>query len=523
MKLNNVIAAAVAMLVPVVAATAAEPVQSIEINAQSLPFVRNVDDRYQSFQIGMSHLTGGETWRTYDANEKAAKPAASFDAVREARAPADLASPRLRKLASALAPFYLRYGGTTSNSVYFQDDDKPALAKAPAGFSVVLTRAGWKGGLDFAKAIDAKVVTGFAVSDGVRDANGVWTPRTAAPWLAYTRSIGGQIFAAEMFNEPNAPEPGRMPKGQAPEAFARDYAAFRSFIRKTDPEMKLVGPGTVTLGVSVPSLGAITAEQYLAAKPAPTFDIISYHFYGALAERCAPPRSPMGISADDALSEQWLARPDAQIRVEAKLRDQYAPGAPIWITETGAAACGGPRWQPTFLDTFRYLDSLARLAKQGVDAVITHALISGSNGILDEKTFLPNADYWAAVLWRRLMGNRVLDAGSIRPGLHVYAHCMRNTSGGVTLLAINLDDAPAEVKVSGTTERYELSAPALESGTVMLNGTPLVLDEHDNLPQMNAVRAKRGAVSVAPTSIAFIAMPEAGNASCKIDSKMVHQ
>lgn len=38
------------------------------IDAGALPFVREVDERFHSFQIGMSHLTGGETWRTYDEN-----------------------------------------------------------------------------------------------------------------------------------------------------------------------------------------------------------------------------------------------------------------------------------------------------------------------------------------------------------------------------------------------------------------------------------------------------------------------
>ena len=67
---------------------------------------------------------------------------------------------------------------------------------------MALTREAWKGAVDFAKAVDAKILTSFANSEGVRDANHAWTPRMAAPWLAYTRSIGGEIYAAELFNEP---------------------------------------------------------------------------------------------------------------------------------------------------------------------------------------------------------------------------------------------------------------------------------------------------------------------------------
>ena len=512
---NLMIAAALMAAPPSTSLAAAD--ETVSIDAGRLPLVREIDERFQSFQIGMSHLTGGETWRAYDSKQNGQSEAPKeFSAVREPRPPADLTHPRLRILAAALGPFYVRYGGTTSNSVYFQDDDEPKLAKVPDGYTVVLTRAAWKGGLEFAKAVDAKVVTGFTVSSGVRDSSDAWTPRIAAPWLAYTRSIGGEIYAAELFNEPNAPEPGRMPKGQSASDFARDFAAFRSFMDRTAPNVKLAGPGVATLGVPVPvsSLEHTTPEQYMTADPKPTFDIVSYHFYGALAERCAPADSPVGISVDQALSEQWLARPDNQLQKHRALRDRHAPGAPIWLTETGAAACGGTKWQPTFLDTFRYLDTQARLAKQGLDAIFTHALISGSNGVIDEKTLQPNADYWAALLWRKLMGTRVLDAGPTQPGLHVYAHCQRGASGGVTVLAINLDKTPAKLDVSGPADLYALTATELQSKTVLLNGQPLALGADDTLPVLEATRVSAKHVTLAPTSVNFLTLSKANNASC---------
>jgi heparanase 1 len=513
---NLIIAAALVAAASNATLAAAE--EAVSIDAGRLPWVRNIDERFQSFQIGMSHLTGGETWRSYDSAQQDGKSDApkDFAAVREPRPPADLSNPRLRTLAAALGPFYVRYGGTTSNSVYFQDDDELRLAKAPEGYSVVLTRTAWKGGLEFAKAVDAKVVTGFTVSSGVRDSSGAWTPRIAAPWLAYTRAIGGEIYAAELFNEPNAPEPGRMPKGQSASDFARDFAAFRSFMDQAAPNMKLAGPGVATLGVPVPvsSLEHTTPEQYMAADPKPTFDIVSYHFYGALAERCAPPDSPVGISVDQALSEAWLARPDNQFQRHKALRDRHAPGAPIWLTETGAAACGGTQWQPTFLDTFRYLDTQARLAKQGLDAIFTHALISGSNGVIDEKSLQPNADYWAALLWRKLMGTRVLDAGPMQPGLHMYAHCQRGASGGITVLAINMKKTPAKFDFSGPADLYALTATELQSKTVRLNGQPLALGADDTLPVLKPTRVKAKLVTLAPTSVNFIVLPKAKNASC---------
>ena len=499
------------------AASGGMPAQgrTIRIQEDALPAGLRMDDRFQSYQLGMSHLTGGDTWRSYDALPKDAKPRPGGDlsAVREAREATDLASPRLRTLVAALGPFYIRYGGTTSNAVYFQDDDNPKLAQAPDGYKTVLTRARWKEAVEFAKAVDAKIVTGFSVGPGVRDADGNWTPRHAAPWVEYTHSIGGEIYAAEMYNEPNLASHDQLVKDYTPARFARDFAQFRRFAAEKAPRMKVVGPGDVQTGpTKMP--GFPTGDQFFTASPAPKFDIVSYHYYPALAERCAPAGSPMGITPDQALSEEWLARQDGPLAERKALRDRFAPGATIWNTETGAASCGGPKWQPTFRDVFRYLDSNARLAKQGLGAMFTHALISGSNGVIDEKTFLPNPNYWGALLWRRFMGTQILDAGPIQPGLHVYAHCQRGMPGGVTLLAINLEPTSASVEVRGRASIYAMTAKDLDSSTLLLNGKPLVLGVDDTLPAISPVRLQGTRVKLAPSSVNFITLPSARNPSC---------
>jgi len=46
------------------------------------------------------------------------------------------------------------------------------------------------------------VVTSFAISRGVRDANSMWTPVEANKFLSDTKAVGGSIAAAEMFGEP---------------------------------------------------------------------------------------------------------------------------------------------------------------------------------------------------------------------------------------------------------------------------------------------------------------------------------
>lgn len=513
-KLAIMLAAISVAIVPVPALRAAPANESIAIRASTLPYVRTVDERFQSYQIGFSHLTGGETWKAFDA--LGGQPGKSIAEVREPRAPTDLSNRRLRDLTVALAPFYLRYSGTTANNVYFQDDDRPRLDSAPEGFKVVLTRERWREALDFAAAVNAKVVTSFTISRGVRDAEHNWTPRVAAPWMAYTRAIGREIYAAELYNEPNAPEYPELPKGYSVEQFARDYATFAGFMAKAAPSVKLAGPGNAALGI--PGVEAImkpTPEDYAKAQPKPRFDIFSYHFYPVLSQRCAPATSPQSITEDKAMDPEFLARPDRQFQAIKALRDNHAPGAPIWLTETGGAACGGLSWQQTFRDMARYLDTQARLAKQGLDAIFTHALISGSNGVIDEKTFQPNASYWAAVLWRRLMGTRILDAGPLRPGLHLYAHCLRGVPGGVALLAINLESRERRLRLSGPAEVYALNANEPRSRTVLLNGRELAVTTDDTLPAMQPVSTQGRSLALPPLGNSFIALPKANNSACR--------
>ncbi len=118
----------------------------------------------------------------------------------------------------------------------------------------------------------------------------------------------------------------------------------------------------------------------------------------------------------------WLARPDSIYSFYIDLRDRFEPGKAVWITETADAASGGNPWAATFLDSFRYLDQLGRLACRGVALVFHNTLASSEYGLLDQKSFEPRPNCWAALLWRRLMGTTVLDADCTKAGLHLYAH-----------------------------------------------------------------------------------------------------
>jgi heparanase len=103
-------------------------------------------------------------------------------------------------------------------------------------------------------------------------------------------------------------------------------------------------------------------------------------------------------TADAALSEEWLARADRSYAYYGGLHDRFEPGRPAWITEIADAARGGNPWAATFLDSLRFLDQLARLAKQGVKVAFHNTLAASEYGLLDQSTFAPRLNYWAALL-----------------------------------------------------------------------------------------------------------------------------
>jgi heparanase len=487
-----------------------------------------IDERYQSYNIEMLEVTGGMFWKPYGssssiqtngATDRSGVPAGMDANLYEYRPPIDLSNSKLRKLAAALGPAYVRVSGTWANTMYFADAD-PTPSSPPTGFSGVLSREQWKGVVDFVVATGARIVTSMAVSPGVRDAAGVWIPGQARRFLDYTRSVGGDIAAAEFMNEPTMATMGGAPKGYDAEAFGRDFKLFASFARQVAPGMRILGPGSVgettasDAMIHYESQGTIATRDMLQ-QMGKDIDAFSYHHYGAASQRCAGTPGMPQTSADAALSEEWLARTDQTLAFYRNLRDEFEPGKPMWVTETADAACGGNPWASTFLDTFRYLDQLGRLATQGVQVVIHNTLAASDYGLLDQKTLKPRPNFWAALLWRRLMGTTVLDSDvKIAEGRHVYAHCLRGVPGGMTLLVINNSRDETGVEMPLESKRYTLSAEPLQNGDVSLNGTILKLAEHDNLPALVGAGTAAGPVSFAPATITFLAVEGAGNAAC---------
>jgi hypothetical protein len=498
------------LIVPVLAAVAlAAAPASAAIDPGALPAIGTVDPRFQSYNVEMVEVTGGRFWKPYRLGPP--KDAADRYAYRP---PIDLANPRLVKLARALGPAYVRVSGTWANNSWFAAGEDAPKAPPP-GFQQVLTRAQWRGVADFLKAVDGTLVTSFAGSAGTRDARGVWQPAQMIALMRYSRDLGMPVAAASYMNEPNLVELTGAPKGYSAADYARDFDLFARTLRAEMPGAKVIGPDSVGGGglerLAAEAKLTVLSNAEMMAKARERLDAVAYHHYGGLSERCAT-SGPLAVTPDTAFDPTWLARSDETLAYYLALRDAHAPGAPLWLTETAQAACGGSRWAARFEDVPRYLDQLGRLAAQGVQTVMHNTLAASDYGLLDEETFAPRPNYWAALLWSRLMGTTVL-AAPAQPGasLRLYAHCLKGRSGGVALLAINLAAEGATLDFTGRGDLHLLEG---EDQEARLNGTALALGPDDALPALHG-RPVSGPRQLPPRSIAFLTLPDAANPACR--------
>ncbi|MDQ3846352.1 MAG: hypothetical protein M3342_20435, partial [Bacteroidota bacterium] len=108
---------------------------TINIKPKEMKHIGSVDERYQSYNVEMVEVVGGEFWRPYKMMDSlpSSKAASAYDVSQKNEqmyrklAPVNLADKRLLNLAKGLAPTYVRVSGTWANAVYFQDNDEPPV------------------------------------------------------------------------------------------------------------------------------------------------------------------------------------------------------------------------------------------------------------------------------------------------------------------------------------------------------------------------------------------------------------
>jgi hypothetical protein len=204
--------------------------------------------------------------------------------------------------------------------------------------------------------------------------------------------------------------------------------------------------------------------------------------------------------------------------------DMDLPGAEVWLGETSSCQCGGqPGISNAFVSGFYWLDELGQMARRGTKVVVRQSLTGADYGLLAEPSLEPTPDYFNTVLWRTLMGTKVLSATTPLSTLRAYAHCTAPgapdaRAGAVTVVLLNLDDAATQSVrfdgVAGSQLDLYLLTGALDSTTTSLNGETLAVAVDGSLPSFAPV-ATTGSVALPPRSYAFVVLPDAAAPACQ--------
>ncbi|MBQ9749133.1 MAG: beta-glucuronidase [Clostridia bacterium] len=502
--------------------------QYIKLNTQDLKPLRTVDERLVSYNIEMTEVTGGTFWKAYTEGQIAGTEAFkvsdvslnNFTAMADLMQyypPIDLYNERLRELAKKLGAAWVRVSGSWATKTYY-DFDGTTGGKAPAGYQSVLTKEQWIGVLDFVKAVNGKLLISVSNCEGDHPNGGALDLTQTRKIFDFSHEYGVDIDAAEFMNEPNMLAMSGAPKGYTAEDFVRDQDIFNAWVKEHYPDCLLVGPCSLgdgamgnldmkQMGAGIGAMMKICTTNDLMNGAKVPLDVFSYHYYNGISERLASIMPGGHWDGSEAHTDAYLSVAPANAKVYAPLRDQYVPGGQMWVTESGDAGGGGDTWASTYLDVLRTLNELGSFATI-TDGVIFHNTLASSDyGFLKHGTFEPRPNYFAVLLWNKLMGTTVYDCQNPdTEGAHVYCHSRRDGKDGCVYLVINnsLTDT-TEIELPKDAEVYSLSGNGDIRSTVMyLNGKPLGVQGVSELSDLNPERHPAGKLTLAPATCTFI-------------------
>ncbi|XP_052163007.1 heparanase-like protein 1 [Oryza glaberrima] len=351
--------------------------------------------------------------------------------------------------------------------------------------------------------------------------SGDWDARNALDLMRYTAGKGYRVESWELGNELSG---SGVAARVAAAQYGRDVAVLRKAVERVygggGEVPKVLAPGGFYDGAWFSEMLRVSGRGAV--------DGVTHHIYN------------LGSGKDRDLARK-MQDPGYLDQVEKTFRDMAAtvrgsgPWSSPWVGESGGAYnSGGKGVSDRYVNGFWYLDQLGMSAAHGTRVYCRQALVGGNYCLLNTTTFVPNPDYYGALLWHRLMGPVVLKAattagGGGSPYLRSYAHCSREKPG-VTVLLINLSNATAfDVSVAGGAlgaapcggrrEEYHLSPRGgdIQSQVVLLNGEALALGPGGEIPELRPAVVGDGCAAplrVAARGIAFVRFTEFKAPAC---------
>ncbi|XP_030939815.1 heparanase-like protein 3 [Quercus lobata] len=466
----------------------------------------------------------------------------------------DLNNIKFLNAIKAFSPLKIRLGGTLQNKVIYErtGNGQPCspFVKSNSellGFSQgCLPMSRWDELSVFFKKAGAVVVFGLnelsgKTIDSQGSAVGAWNSSNAESLIRYTVNKGYNIIHGwELGNELSGSGIGARVSA---DQYASDINSLQNVVQNIYAGFK-VKPQIVAPG------GFFDATWFadFIKKTPKSLQVVSHHIYN------------LGPGVDDHLIEKILdpSSLDSTSQTFSSLQSilkNSGTQAVAWVGEAGGAYNSGHNLVTNaFVFSFWYLDQLGMASSFDTKTYCRQTLVGGNYGLLNTSTFAPNPDYYSALLWHRLMGNKVLSTRfSGTNKIRAYAHCSKKTKG-ITLLLINLDgNTTVQVRVSTennsggtknssmheiqiprtrfatmhrvrgsrrvneTRKEYHLTAKDgdLHSQTILLNGKILNIDSSGLIPPLIPIDVNQlDPIIVAPFSIVFAQIPYIKFSAC---------
>jgi hypothetical protein len=442
----------------------------------------------------------------------------------------DLSDPVLTTLAAQLSnaapgaaapPMHLRVGGSASNGVFYVPDGTPG--RGPSG-STCVTDASLKA-LD-AFAAQANLQVTFCLQYQTRD--GKFDPSINATALFKMIgskglstfsgfSLGNEIIGGQHFDV---------------QQYADDYVSFRAAVAADAPPwaQSVVGPSAAGWP------GNVAMATFLSTTASIANMSLSIHAYSF--GNCSLPTY---------MSKAGIERMAYYYANFVSARDANAPAVPVYLEEMATQAGGGcDGLSNRFVSGFWFVHALGLAADMGVSRVtrqdlagwsftsgVSHYTLAGPPGWENTKRDgkpLPHPDYFVALLWRQLVGARVLTASVSAPpevnstfAVHAFCAAAGAPPGAIVLAFINLASDPVALMLgaglaAAPRVEFVLTAPGgnLTADSLLLNNALLAVGSDGKLAQQpvpgEAVSA--GDIQLPAESYGFLQLNAAAAPAC---------
>ncbi|XP_012354789.2 heparanase isoform X2 [Nomascus leucogenys] len=410
-----------------------------------------------------------------------------------------LGSPKLRTLARGLSPAYLRFGGTKTDFLIFD----------PKKESTFEERSYWQ------SQVNQDICKYGSIPLDVEEKLRLEWPYQEQLLL---REHYQKKFKNSTYSKPNSflKKADIFINGSQ---LGEDFIQLHKLLRKsTFKNAKLYGPD-----VGQPRRKTAKMLKSFLKAGGEVIDSVTWHHY-YLNGRTA--------TKEDFLNPGVLDIFISSVQKVFQVVESTRPGKKVWLGETSSAYGGGaPLLSDTFAAGFMWLDKLGLSARMGIEVVMRQVFFGAGNYHLVDENFDPLPDYWLSLLFKKLVGTRVLMAsvkGSKRRKLRVYLHCTntdnpRYKEGDLTLYAINLHNVTKYLRLpypffNKQVDKYllrPLGPHGLLSKSVQLNGQTLKMVDDQTLPPLMEKPLRPGSSLGLPAfSYSFFVIRNAKAAAC---------